>query len=173
MSVKSSRVSFNYLMLVSGMCSNSLDMYVYVWHCFVSVCRIWYEVEAVGSLVALHSWPHFHPNEVPFMFCSCAGSNLLFVCVFVIGWMSFVLTSIWKGSMNKWMENPHSLTSSGLRDSLIQTQFLTPSQSAGPLSTSGEETQIWETVSKMNHPAKTLLVKVKNWEVWKTKEDVL
>ncbi len=59
------------------------------------------------------------------------------------------------------MENPQSLTSFGLRDSLIQTQILTPSQSAGPLCNTGEETQIRETVSEMNHSAKAVCVKEK------------
>lgn len=95
-SVKSSRFCFNYLMLIGDKCCNCLDMCISV---IVLICwsihRISNKDEAVGSLVVLCCWPHFGLNKVPFMFCSSTGSNLLFVCVFVIGWISFVVTRIW------------------------------------------------------------------------------
>lgn len=56
------------------------------------------------------------------------------------------------------MENPHSLTSFGLSNSLIQTQILTPSASL----LEGRANTDEETVSKMNNTAKMLFVRENN-----------
>lgn len=108
----------------------------------------------VVSLFALHSWPHsaplylflLHWQRLVSCLCVCCRLNKLCVDQHMEGKHELV------------NGKSHSLTSSALVDGPIQTQTLTPSRSAGPLSTTGEETQIRETVSKMNHSAKMTLV---------------
>lgn len=93
----------------------------------------------------------------PLIFSSCTGSDLFVVCV-CCRLNKLCVDQLMEGKHELVNGKSHSLTSSALVDGPIQTQTLTPSRSAGPLSTTGEETQIREKVSKMNHSAKMTLV---------------
>lgn len=86
----------------------------------------------------------------------------LVICLCVCYWVNKLCGDQHMGrSRNYWMENPHSLTSSGL--SLFQATLHSFSVSCASFFTAGEKAQIRLTLSRMNHSAITFIA-------WKKKK---